>query len=437
MEPSQQHELAVDFLLMGSDNGRASAAQVTIKDWSAQEAWAGTRRPIMTASSLPAEAYADARFFAEEMQSVFGSSWVCVGFAGEATENRMLVREAAGQSLVITRTSDGEVHAFRNACRHRGTELAEADCDVKGTIRCPYHRWCYTLDGTLVRTPMFDEAGVEDFDYAEFGLHEVRAATWGCLLFVCLDPDVPAIDDYFGDLDDRLAGYRLADWWLHDGLEIEINANWKLISENFSEYYHLPFVHPNLIKVSRVEDHYRYQGRGMYLAMTTTPVSSDERNDWSSMPPAAGLGESDEQSGRFITLFPNVLLSILPNHTFVMILEPIAPGVTRERCGWVLPPSTTELDDDDFDLTRTFWIDVNNEDVDIVEKAQRGLTKGGFEPGRLSPRFEEPLHRFHNMLADKMTGIPRIPDGDPSDVDDILGSGVNPLPYLPSLTDQN
>ena len=41
------------------------------------------------------------------------------------------------------------------------------------------------------------------------------------------------------------------------------------------------------------------------------------------------------------------------------------------------------------------------------------------------------------MLADKMTGISRIPDGDPSDADDILGSGVNPLPYLVSLTDQN
>ncbi len=422
---------------MGSENNRACAVETAINDWSVEEAWAGTRQPIMNARSLPANAYADANYFDQEMHLVFGSSWVCVGFATDATDDRMLVREVAGQSLVITRTDDGEVHAFHNACRHRGTELAAADCDVKGTIRCPYHRWCYTLDGALVRTPMFDEAGVDDFDHADFGLQEVRAATWGCLLFVCLDPAVPAIGEYFGDLDHRLAGYVLDGWRCLDGLEIEIKANWKLISENFSEYYHLPFVHPDLVKVSRVEDHYRYQGHGMYLGMTTTPVSSNERNDWSSMPPAADLNESDEQSGRFITLFPNVLLSILPNHTFVMILEPIAPGLTRERCGWFLPPSTTEVSDADFELTRTFWIDVNNEDVEIVEKAQRGLAKGGFKPGRLSPRFEEPLHRFHNMLADKMTGISRIPDGDPSDADDILGSGVNPLPYLVSLTDQN
>ena len=87
--------------------------------------------------------------------------------------------------------------------------------------------------------------------------------------------------------------------------------------------------------------------------------------------------------------------------------------------------------EDDFALTRTFWIDVNNEDIDIVEKAQRGLERGNFQPGRLSPRFEEPLHRFHNMLADAMTGVRHIPDGDPDDASDILGSGVNPLPYVP------
>ena len=419
---------------MGSHVERARAIDGATVDWTQDNNWSGTRAPIKSAYSLPAAAYADQVFFEVEAQRVFGSSWVCVGFAHEAASDRVLVRKVGGQSLLITLTDDGDVHAFHNACRHRGTELAESDCDVKGTIRCPYHRWCYTLDGALVRTPLFDDAGVDGFDHDDHGLSEVRATTWGCLLFVCLDPSTPPIEEYFGDLDDRLAGYQLENWRFHDGLDVEIGANWKLISENFSEYYHLPFVHPNLIKISRVEDHYRYQGRGMYLGMTTTPVSSDDRNDWSSMPSASGLNESDNQSGRFITLFPNVLLSVLPNHTFVMILEPISPGLTRERCGWLLPPSTTELSDEDFELTRAFWIDVNNEDIDIVQKAQRGLEQGGFEPGRLSPRFEEPLHRFHNMLVDKLTGISRIPDGDAGDDIDILGSGVNPLPYLPSLT---
>ena len=154
-------------------------------DWTSDAPWTGTRKPIMSADSLPAAAYADAEFYAVEMERVFASAWVCVGFATEARQDRLLVREVAGQSIIVTRTEDDAVHAFHNACRHRGTELAEHDCDVKGTIRCPYHRWCYTLDGALVRTPLFDDAGVDDFDLDDHGLVEVRSATFGCLLFVC------------------------------------------------------------------------------------------------------------------------------------------------------------------------------------------------------------------------------------------------------------
>ncbi|MBP17064.1 MAG: hypothetical protein CL437_07950 [Acidimicrobiaceae bacterium] len=84
---------------------------------------------------------------------------------------------------------------------------------------------------------------------------------------------------------------------------------------------------------------------------------------------------------------------------------------------------------EDFAVTHDFWIDVNNEDVDVVQRGQVGLNSGSYTPGRLSPRYEEPLHRFHNMLADRMIGISRIPDGDPGDDAPLLGTGVNPLPW--------
>jgi len=73
--------------------------------------------------------------------------------------------------------------------------------------------------------------------------------------------------------------------------------------------------------------------------------------------------------------------------------------------------------------------DWTSEDVDVVQRGQVGLNSGSYTPGRLSPRYEEPLHRFHNMLADRMIGISRIPDGDPGDDAPLLGTGVNPLPW--------
>ncbi|MDG2427155.1 MAG: aromatic ring-hydroxylating dioxygenase subunit alpha [Acidimicrobiales bacterium] len=404
--------------------------QASDSRWVSEAAWTGTRRPILQANALPAACYVDEAFFNEEKLRVFGTSWVCVGLHDELdAPGSTIVRSVAGQSIILTRNANGELRGFRNACRHRGTQLLDSDCTLGSTIRCPYHRWTYDLDGLLVATPLFADAGVDGFDPSDYGLHPVCVTTWQCFVLICLSDEPPPVAEWFGDLDGRLAGYGLADWRSQLTQSITINANWKLISENFQEYYHLRWIHPELSKVSRVEDHYRYQGNGMYCGQTTTPISADERGDWSTMPPAEGLNESDLASGRFIALFPNVLLSVLPNHVFVMRLDPIDAGSTREICTWLLPPAAPEVDDGDFLATRDFWLDINHEDIGIVQRGQAGLATGGYTPGRLSPRFEEPLHRFHNMLADRFTGSSQIPTGDESDDLPIHGNGVNPLPW--------
>lgn len=402
---------------------------MTGQPWTDESAWAGTRRPLAQATTLPGAAYTDQTFFELEQQRVFATSWVPVAIADQVSAGRLTVRTVAQRSILLTRNDHGELRGFLNSCRHRGTQLAETDCDFSGTIRCPYHRWGYDLDGNLIATPQFDEVPIEGFDRADYPLHDVRVAEWGVLVFVCMDPTTAPLDEWLGDLPARAAGYRLNEWRSVDTSDVEIQANWKLITENFQEYYHLNWVHPELAKVSRVRDHYRYQGPGMYCGQTTTPVSADSRDDWSAMAPAAGLDESDATSGRFIALFPNVLLSLLPNHVFVMLLQPVAPGLTIETCTFLLPPSTPDVPDEAFAATKKFWFEVNAEDIDVVEAGQRGLTLGGFTQGRLSPRFEEPLHRFHNMLADRMVGVDRVPDGDPNDHEPRLGTGANPAPW--------
>jgi len=401
------------------------------ESWTTEAAWAGTRKSLSHASGLPAECYTDPTFFALEQQLVFSTSWVPIAIADQVTHGRMLVRQLGNKSVVLTRNANDELRGFLNSCRHRGTELAESDCDIGSVIRCPYHRWGYDLDGTLVATPRFGDAGVDDFDPADFPLHQVRVAQWGVLVFGCLDPTTMPLQEWIGDLAERTGAYQLEQWRTVETQDLTINANWKLISENFQEYYHLTWVHPELSKVSRVDDHYRYQGPGLYCGQTTTPVSSDDRNDWTAMPPAVGLTESDAQSGRFLAIFPNVLLSLLPNHVFVMMLQPVAPGRTVETCTFLLPPSTPDVPEEDFAATRFFWLDVNAEDIDIVERGQRGLTGGGFTPGRLSPRFEEPLHRFHNMIADRFLGLDRVPPGDSNDHEPRFGTRANPFPYQP------
>ncbi len=294
--------------------------------------------------------YADESFFAAEQEQLFGRAWVCVALSAElARPGRLLVRSIGGRSVLLTRTDDGLV-GFLNSCRHRGTELAEADCDIAQTIRCPYHRWHYSVDGQLVATPLFDSVPRDDFDPADFGLIPVRAESWGPLVFACLDADTPPLAAWLGDLDERMCGYRFDEWQPATRSPADCTfgpaANWKLIFENFTEYYHLAWVHPELAKVSRVQDHYRYQGPGMYCGQTTTPVSGDERDDWLRLPAAEGLDASDAASGRFIALSPNVLISVLPNHAFVMRLEPVSAGRTIEHCSFVFPPGTQPASDE-------------------------------------------------------------------------------------------
>ena len=407
-------------------------------DFTSEEFWCATRRPLDQATGLPPVAYTGDDFFEVEQRRLFARSWVAVASASEVAEpGRLLVRSVGGTSVLITRDHDGVLRGFVNSCRHRGTELASEDCTVSRMIRCPYHRWGYALDGSLAASPLFDEVPRADFDPAELSLLPVRAETWGLDVFVCLDENTPPLAEWLGDLPERMAGYGFDGWYVHEKCSFDVAANWKLITENFQEYYHLAWVHPELAKVSRVRDHYRYQGPGLYCGQTTTPVSSDERDDWLVLPNAPGLDSSDSVSGRFVAVFPNLTLAVLPGHAFVIRLEPLSSGATREHCTLLLPSSTpAEQYGDAAAETLKFWIEVNNEDIDICERSHRGLARGGAPPGPLSPRFEEPLHRFQNMVADCMTadslaGGLRIPPGDGPD--DGARYGCKPNPALPAI----
>ncbi len=400
-------------------------------DYLDERTYAATRLPVEAATTLIPAAYHDPAFYAAEQQNVWARGWVAVAVHHEvAAPGHAVVRAVAGRSVVIVADARGELRAFLNVCRHRGTQLVADDGPVGARIRCPYHAWAYDLDGTLVGTPlfegsgipedmrdMFDMSAVKEFDRADYGLFPVRVAAWGGVVFVALSEDVPDLAAWLGDLPDRLGGYGLEAWEVQASRTYGIGADWKLVAENFMEYYHLPWVHPELVKVSRMADHHRYQGPGMYTGMTTSPVSRDENPVWLDLPPHAGVTGADLVSGRFMLVFPNAALAVLPNHAFVMLLEPDGPGRTVERTYLLAHPDTMADEDSEPALRRLhdFWDDVNREDIEIVERVQAGVTTPEYRGGRMCYRFEEPLHRFQNMVIDRLVGIDRIPPGDEVD----------------------
>lgn len=404
-----------------------AAADVFVRE----ETYAATRRPVELAETLTPEAYTSEDFFAVERERVFGSSWVAVGCVDQVREaGAVIVVEVGGASVFVVRKGDGELRAFFNTCRHRGTRLLTPDeRRVKRFIRCPYHSWAYNLDGRCVGTPLFtgsdippdqqavfDMAGVKEFDRADYGLLPVAVDSWGPLVFVNLDGAAGPLSEHVGDLPERTVGYRLSEWQIVRVNRYDIAANYKLVAENFMEYYHLPWVHPGLVKVSPVEAHHRWQGRGMYSGFCTSPIAPDtDGAGWhNGVPPISGLNPSDAISARFVWLFPNVAVNILPNHLFVILAHPVGPRSTVETTYLFTHPESTYNAEAEqgIDGLAKFWDDVNREDIGIVERVQQGLDTTPFPGGRLCYRFEESLHRFQNMLIDRMVGKRRVPAGD-------------------------
>jgi choline monooxygenase len=390
-----------------------------------------TRLPVDLASTLIPDAYTSPEFFALEQDRVFTSSWVAVGLVGDVDgPGRCVVVEVAGRSIIVTRNRHGALRGFHNVCRHRATRLLDADAREvgrRGRIRCPYHSWTYDTDGTCLGTPLFEGSDVpageetifdtvaQGFDKADHGLLPVSVDSWGFFLFVNLSPDPEPLLTALGDLPQRFADHRLAEWTPQRRRAYDVAANYKLVGENFMEYYHLPWVHPELNQVSKFSDHYRWQGPGLYTGMCTTPVSRNgDAGGWDGLRPLSTLGAEDADSGRFVWLFPSTALVVLPNHAFVLFNRPVAADRTVETAVLLAHPES--MDDPDaeegIEQLEKFWDLVNRQDLEIVERVQEGIANPAYRGGRMCFRFEEPLHRFQNMVIDKMVGVDRVPGGD-------------------------
>ena len=149
------------------------------------------------------------------------------------------------EGVAIVRAESGALHAFYNACLHRGRRLAEG-CGsfAQGAIRCPYHGWCYALDGRLVDVPDRDEFTDLPDDLA---LAPVRVDTWGGFVFVNLDPDAAPLLDYLDPLPTLLAPYHLDQMRLRASLGTIIDANWKAVVDAFNEGYHVQGLHTQIL----------------------------------------------------------------------------------------------------------------------------------------------------------------------------------------------
>src|SRR4051794_5811694 len=208
-----------------------------------------TRRPLERATQLPREAFTEPAVLGWELEHLFRGGWLCAGHAGQLSEpGAFLTVELDGESVMVVADDDGLPRAFVNACRHRGARLLDAPEGRVPRLRCPYHAWTYGFDGTLRKAPFTDE--LEDFDVACHGLLPVRLAGVEGLLLLDPSGEAPPPGERGGPLAEPPARSRVGALRRADRRVSAVEANWKVIVENYSECLPSPGVPPELNRLS-------------------------------------------------------------------------------------------------------------------------------------------------------------------------------------------
>ena len=207
---------------MTSPEPRA-ASPLTASPLTADEI-AAVRKPYRAASLLPGRAYHDPQIHEFERQEWFRRDWIVVGREEDApSAGTYFTAELDDEPLLIARGRDGELRAFYNVCRHRGTAVVEEPCGKAVRFQCPYHAWIYDLEGNLVRAKHTDD--LDDFSFERFGLVSVRMETWQGFVFVSLAPEAPPLVEWLGDLPPHLARFDFS------GLRVAHTVTYEVDSE--------------------------------------------------------------------------------------------------------------------------------------------------------------------------------------------------------------
>ncbi len=378
------------------------------------------RLPIDEAGGLPNPCYTDAHYFALERTRLFDQGWACIGFGKDIPEiGDALPIDHLGTPLLALRDKDGAVSVFHNVCSHRGMVLVEEPTRIRSVIRCPYHSWCYGLDGALKATPHVGGPGHNAHsavDRTKLGLRSVRSAVWFDLIFVDLSGEAPDFETFIRPLSERWSVFD-QDELKHAGADgsfkLEINCNWKLAVENYCESYHLPWVHPGLNSYSKLEDHDNIIEPGLHSGQGTRVYNPSLSDDGRRFPDFRSLVESPkviagvwQTRAEYVALYPNVLLGIHRDHFFAIRIEPHGPDRITEHVE-IYFAGERALGDDFADLReklKVMWQEVFEEDVFVVEGMQRGRASPAFSGGVFSPVMDEATHAFHQWVAGRLQG---------------------------------
>ncbi|MGQ0641707.1 MAG: aromatic ring-hydroxylating oxygenase subunit alpha [Gemmatimonadaceae bacterium] len=346
------------------------------------------------AKTLPQYCYLAPHMLAAERTRIFAEHWLCIGRAEQlATPGSFMVANIGAESVIVVRDrTSGTLHAHFNVCRHRGTRLCtEAKGEFGETIQCPYHAWTYALDGSLLRAPTMQD--VEGFDREDFSLVRAGVAEWEGFVFVNLSRQPKPFQHAFAPVLGRFARFNLPQLTTVRRITYDVQANWKLVLQNYNECLHCPTIHPLLSKVlpytSGANDLIDGPFLGGYMEIAQ-PNESATVSGRACGPLVGDLSGDDLHRAYYYSFFPNMMLSLHPDYVVSYMVWPIAPTQTHVVSDWLFHPDSVRHPEFDPSGAIEFWDVTNRQDWAICEQSQLGVASRAYTPGPYSPRESIP-----------------------------------------------
>ncbi len=375
--------------------------------------------------TLPQDLYIGADTFDFDMAAIYGESWLAVGMECELPKTGSYISLMIGKwPVIIVRDKRGDIRAFHNSCRHRGSLICQPGSGTAPKLVCPYHRWTYDLDGSLFAATRMPT----DFDKSLHGLKPVAMENIAGALFICLSETPPPIDDFREKLTAYAAPHNYKDLKLaHQNVLVEY-ANWKLVMENARECYHCPTGHPELATSFPVGMSKHFDTADQTKALTfaaqldelgiphdpvegpwwqvarfalnegTNSISMDGQHLSKKLLYAGNDG--DIGSMRF-AVDPHSFSHSTADHVFLFSAVPVSSTETHAYNKWYVHKDAVEGIDYHLPSMAELWDVTNLQDKQLAENNHRGVNSRGYTPGPYSQEAEMLAQRFVDWYCDK------------------------------------
>ena len=380
--------------------------------------------------ALPAKAYTSKEWFDKEMKTIFSTTWQFAGFIEDVANPGDYISVQAGlNNIFIVKGRDNRLRAFHNMCRHRGTQLLRAVGKGRKAITCPYHDWTYDLEGKLVSIPKKEQEFPDlkgELHECGLNLHEASVDIFKGMLFVHPEKNAPNIMEFFGEVEPNLGPHvveELVEYSENEGEAFytkEINANWKIIVENYIDHYHLAHLHEgtlNMYDHSKAE--YGWNGPHYWFY---EPLQPDYLADVDNAAPQPLISSVPrEKIGAYVPwLFPNLglgeneaawstfhVLPLAPDRTLVVIRSKMENASDWEYSKqsaksmmnkvWKHYGNTGKYEGDP-ETDPMASGDFMAEDVYACEQQQKSLSSPMFSIGARAQRGEYAVQRFQEEV---------------------------------------